>query len=158
MVFSRLLFLQNRFIVDVRLDSKYLCDVLPLPLTTTMRTTSFPQAEDIRLVLKFSKSKSNTIVTNFQFWHWQYSIHVCPCLPSSLTTATITTSFFTRTCNYEFLWHFTKELVRKKHAVEELPAINRLQFWFVGIKNIEANVYEVVSSQQVSFNCWGCRS
>ena len=54
---------------------------------------------------------------------------------------------------------FTKELVRNKHAVEEVLAkINLLQFGFVGITNIEANVYEVVSSQQLSFNCWGCRS
>ena len=57
--------LQNRSIVDVRPHSKYLSDVFPLSLTTTVRTTSFPQSEDIRLDLKFLKSKSNTIVTNF---------------------------------------------------------------------------------------------
>ena len=45
------------------------------------------------------------------------------------------------------IWYFTKELAQNKHAVEEHPAkINWLQFGFVGIKNIEANVYEVVSS------------
>ena len=66
-----------------------------------------------------------------------------------LATATITTSFLTRTCNYEFLLYLTKELVRNKHAVEELLAkVNWLQFWFVGIKSIEANIYEVVSSQK----------
>ena len=72
----------------------------------------------------------------------------------SLTVATITTSFLTRACNYKFSWHFTKELVGNKHVVEELPVkINWLQFWFAGIKNIEAKVYEVVSSQQASCNC-----
>ena len=76
-----------------------------------------------------------------------------------LTTATIITSFLTRICTYKFFWHFTKELVRNKHAVEEVLAkISLLQFGFVDITNIEANVYEVVSSQQLSFNCWGCRS
>ena len=61
-----------------------------------------------------------------------------------LTTATIITSFLTRLCTYIFLWHFKKELVRNKHAVEELLAkINWLQFGFVGIKNAEPNVYEV---------------
>ena len=60
------LFLQNSSIKDVRLDSKT-TDVLPLPLTTTTRATSFPQREDIRLVPKFSKSKSKNIITNFQF-------------------------------------------------------------------------------------------
>ena len=45
------------------------------------------------------------------------------------------------------IWHFAKELAQNKHAVEELPAkINWLQFGFVGIKNIEANVYEAASS------------
>ena len=76
-----------------------------------------------------------------------------------LITATIITSVLTRTCNYEFLWYFTKELVWNKHAVEELPAkIEWLHFWFVSIKNIETNVFEVVSSQQVPFDCWGCWS
>ena len=76
-----------------------------------------------------------------------------------LTTATIITSFLTRICTYTFFWHFTKKLVQNKHAVEKLLAkINWLQFGFVGIKNVEANVYEVVISQQLSFNCWGCRS
>ena len=61
-----------------------------------------------------------------------------------LTTATITTFFLTRTCNYEFLQDFTKELIRNEHAIKELPAkINWLHFWLVGIKNIETNVYEV---------------
>ena len=79
-IICHLLCLQNKSIVDVWLDSKYPSNVLSLPLTTTMRTTSFPQPEDKRLVLKFSKSKSNTILTNFQFWLWQYSIHACFCL------------------------------------------------------------------------------
>ena len=43
-----------------------------------------------------------------------------------LTTATIITSFLTRLCTYKFLWHFKKELVRNKHAVEELPSQNQL--------------------------------
>ena len=60
------LFLQNSSIIDVLLDSKT-PDVLPLPLTATTRATSFPQREDIRLVPKFSKSKSKNIITNFQF-------------------------------------------------------------------------------------------
>ena len=63
------------------------------------------------------------------------------------TTATITKSFLTRTCNKKFFWHFTKKLFWNKHAIEELPTkIKLLQFWFGGIKNIEANVYKVVSS------------
>ena len=39
-----------------------------------------------------------------------------------------------------------KELVRKSHAFEELSKMNWLQFGFVGTKNVEANVYEAVSS------------
>ena len=63
-----------------------------------------------------------------------------------LTTAAVTTPFLARTCNETFFWHFTKKLFRNKHAIEELSTkINWLQFWFDGIKNIEANVYKVVS-------------
>ena len=129
---------------------------MPLPLTTKTRTASFPQREDIRLVLKFSKSKSKNIVTHFH----------------SFGTGSIpyTLVFASHNCNDYYIFSythmylqvflaFTKELVRNKHAVEEVLAkINLLQFGFVGITNIEANVYEVVRSQQLSFNCWGCRS
>ena len=63
-----------------------------------------------------------------------------------LTTARIITSFLTRTCAYQFFGHFTKEMVWNKNPAEELLAkINWLQFGSVGIKNIEANVNEVVS-------------
>ena len=78
------------------------------------------------------------------------AFHTCLFLP--LTTATIIKSLLTCTSTSELFWHFTKELVRNKHATEGLLAkINWLQFGFVGIKNIEANVYEVVTSQQLSF-------
>ena len=71
-----------------------------------------------------------------------------------LTTAAITTSFLTRTCSYKYFSHITKKLAWNKDAIEELSTkVNWLEFWFVGIKNIEANVYEAISSQQVSFNC-----
>ena len=67
-------------------------------------------------------------------------MHACSCLLQLQR-------FFLHTCTYKFFWHFMKELVRNKHAVEELLSkMNWLQFGFVDIKNVEANVYEAVSS------------
>ena len=78
-----------------------------------MRITSLPQREDVRLVLKFPKSKSKNIVTNF---HSLNTVYKYMCVYGIMPV------FHTRTCTYKFFWYFTKELVRNKHVAEELLA------------------------------------
>ena len=90
---SHFLILQNRSIVDVGPHSKYPSDVLSLSLTTTMRTTSFPQPENIRLVLKFLKSKSNAIDTSFHSFD-----------TTSIPFTRVLTSY---NCNYYYICSYT---------------------------------------------------
>ena len=144
--------MQNNSIVDWILNTPL--TFCPCLSQLQRELTCFPQRKDIRIVLKFPRAiwlPQIFKVLTLTVFHTR--------LLFPLTTATFATSYLTCTCNYKVFWHLTKVLILNKPAVEELPAkINYLQFWFVGVKDIEANVYEVVSSQQVSFNCWGCRS
>ena len=107
---------------------------MSFPLTTTTRNTCFRQREEIRLVLKFSKSKSNKIVTkNSHIWHFQYSVQLQRLLHLFLHAHVIINYFG----------------ISRRNRSDIGILVKSFQPKLTDCKNIEANIYQVVYSQYV---------